>query len=165
MDLVRADEDTTPARSVAGMGDHPCAMALYSAIVTALFKREKTGKGSHVATNLMANGIWASGVLAQAKLCGAKFQKRKPREAALNAVTNHINAGRRWIILSLLSQERQWPAFARCIGREDLVNDEPPLPPEGAPRPVRGADQDPDEAFAGGSAEWRRPRRQRWCSA
>ena len=75
MDLVRADEDTTPARSVAGMGDHPCAMALYSAIVTALYKRETTGKGSHVASNLMANGIWASGVLAQAKLCGAKFER------------------------------------------------------------------------------------------
>ena len=36
MDLVRADENTTPARSVAGMGDHPCAMAFYGAIVTAL---------------------------------------------------------------------------------------------------------------------------------
>ena len=36
MDLVRADTDTTPARSVAGMGDHPCAMAFYGAIVTAL---------------------------------------------------------------------------------------------------------------------------------
>ena len=48
MDLVRADTDTTPARSVAGMGDHPCAMALYGAIVTALYKRERTGKGSHV---------------------------------------------------------------------------------------------------------------------
>ena len=48
MDLVRADTTTTPARSVAGMGDHPCAMALYGAIVTALYKRERTGKGSHV---------------------------------------------------------------------------------------------------------------------
>jgi formyl-CoA transferase len=36
MDLVRADEHTTPARSIAGMGDHPCAMAFYGAIVTAL---------------------------------------------------------------------------------------------------------------------------------
>ena len=61
MDLVRADENTTPARSVAGMGDHPCAMALYGAIVTALYKRERTGKGSHVSSNLMANGVWASG--------------------------------------------------------------------------------------------------------
>ena len=60
MDMVRADTDTTPARSVAGMGDHPCAMALYGAIVTALYKRERTGKGSHVSSNLMANGVWAA---------------------------------------------------------------------------------------------------------
>ena len=60
MDLVRADEHTTPARSIAGMGDHPCAMAFYGAIVTALYKRERTGKGSHVASNLMANGVWAA---------------------------------------------------------------------------------------------------------
>jgi formyl-CoA transferase len=124
MDLVRADLDTTPARSVAGMGDHPCAMALYGAIVTALYRRERTGKGSHVSSNLMANGIWASGVLAQAKLCGAKFQERRPRERALNAVTNHYKCrDGRWLILSLLNEERQWPALARCIGREDFVGD------------------------------------------
>jgi len=124
MDLVRADETTTPARSVAGMGDHPCAMALYGAIVTALYKRGRTGKGSHVSSNLMANGIWANGILAQAKLCGAKFSARRPRERALNAVTNHYRCkDGRWLILSLLNEDRQWPTLARCIGREDLVSD------------------------------------------
>ncbi|MGH6739213.1 MAG: CaiB/BaiF CoA transferase family protein [Bradyrhizobium sp.] len=124
MDLVRADEDTTPARSVAGMGDHPCAMAFYGAIVTALYQRERTGKGSHVASNLMANGIWAASVLAQAKLCGARFSKRRPREQALNAVTNHYKCkDGRWIILSLLNEDRQWPTLARCMGREDLITD------------------------------------------
>jgi crotonobetainyl-CoA:carnitine CoA-transferase CaiB-like acyl-CoA transferase len=124
MDLVRADENTTPARSVAGMGDHPCAMALYGAIVTALYKRERTGKGSHVSSNLMANGVWATGVLAQAKLCGAKFGERRPRERALNAVTNHYKCqDGRWIMLSLLTEDRQWPVLARCIGREDLITD------------------------------------------
>jgi crotonobetainyl-CoA:carnitine CoA-transferase CaiB-like acyl-CoA transferase len=124
MDLVRADEKTNPARSVAGMGDHPCAMALYSAIVTALYKREKTGRGSQVRSNLMANGVWASGVLAQAKLCGARFEERRPRERALNAVTNHYKCrDGRWIILSLLNEERQWPVLAKCLGREDLIAD------------------------------------------
>jgi formyl-CoA transferase len=124
MDLVRADLATTPARSVAGMGDHPCAMALYGAIVTALYKRERTGKGSHVRSNLMANGIWANGILAQAKLCGAKFQERRSREQALNAVTNHYRCrDGRWIIISLLNEDKQWPALARCLGREDLVTD------------------------------------------
>ncbi|MGJ5182100.1 CaiB/BaiF CoA transferase family protein [Bradyrhizobium oligotrophicum] len=124
MDLVRADEDTTPARSVAGMGDHPCAMAFYGAIVTALYQREKTGKGSHVASNLMANGVWAASVLAQAKLCGATFVERRPRERALNAVANHYKCqDGRWIMLSLLNEEKQWPILARCLGRDELIDD------------------------------------------
>jgi crotonobetainyl-CoA:carnitine CoA-transferase CaiB-like acyl-CoA transferase len=124
MDLVRADEHTTPARSVAGMGDHPCAMAFYGAIVTALYKREHTGKGSHVSSNLMANGVWAASVLAQAKLVGAKFLPRRTRENALNAVTNHYQCqDGRWLILSLLNEDRQWPTLAKCLGREDLVGD------------------------------------------
>lgn len=125
MDLVRDGENATPARSVPGMGDHPCAMALYGAIVTALYRRERTGKGAHVRSNLMANGLWASGTLAQAALCGARFQERRPRERALNAVTNHYRCrDGRWIILSLLSEERQWPILAQCLGLEAL-NDDP----------------------------------------
>src|ERR1700755_2224012 len=158
MDLVRADLDTTPARSIAGMGDHPCAMAFYGAIVTALYKRERTGKGSHVSSNLMTNGVWAASVLAQAKLCGAKFGERRPRERALNAVTTHYRCrDGRWIILSLLNEERQWPALARCIGREDLITDV-----RFATKPDRHARsleliQIFDEIFAGKDlAEWRK---------
>ena len=157
MDLVRADEDTTPARSVAGMGDHPCAMALYGAIVTALYRRERSGKGSHVKSNLMANGVWASSVLAQAKLCGAEFQERRPRERARNAVTNHYKCrDGRWLILSLLNEEKQWPALTKCLGREDLKDD-----PRFATKPDRHARSLEligifDEIFAGKDlAEWR----------
>jgi formyl-CoA transferase len=157
MDLVRADEHTTPARSIAGMGDHPCAMAFYGAIVTALYKRERTGKGSHVGSNLMANGVWAASVLAQAKLVGAKFGERRPRERALNAVTNHYQCkDGRWLILSLLNEDRQWPTLARCLEREDLVID-----PRFATKPDRHARSLElikifDGIFAGKPlAEWR----------
>src|SRR5436189_3419491 len=44
MDLVRATEDTTPARPIAGMGDHPCAMAFYGAILTGLYQPQRPGK-------------------------------------------------------------------------------------------------------------------------
>jgi formyl-CoA transferase len=158
MDLVRADTDTTPARSVAGMGDHPCAMAFYGAIVTALYQREKTGKGSHVASNLMANGVWAASVLAQAKLCGAKFGERRPRERALNAVANHYQCkDGRWLILSLLNEEKQFPTLAKCLGREDLIND-----PRFATKPDRHARSVElikilDDTFATRDlAEWRK---------
>ncbi|MEW6768695.1 MAG: CoA transferase [Pseudomonadota bacterium] len=124
MDLVRETDETTPARSMPGMGDHPCAMALFSGIVTALYQREKTGKGTEVRSNLMANGIWSNGIYAQAALCGATFQKRPPRQQALNGVTCHYKcADGRWIILSLLNEEKQFPVFCKVIDREDLLTD------------------------------------------
>lgn len=39
-------------------------------------------------------------------------------------MTNHYRCqDGRWLILSLLNEERQWPALARCLGRQDLIND------------------------------------------
>jgi formyl-CoA transferase len=48
-------------------------MGLYSAIVTGLYRRERTGEGCYVTTSLLGEGIWASAVLVQAALCDAKF--------------------------------------------------------------------------------------------
>jgi formyl-CoA transferase len=106
------------------MGDHASAMSLFGGIVTALYRRERTGKGGKVSTSLMANGVWSNGCFIQATLCGAQVPPRPPREDALNALTNHYHCrDGRWLILSVLNEERQWPTFAQCIGRGDLVND------------------------------------------
>lgn len=157
MDLVRNGAEATPTRSVPGMGDHPCAISLYGAIVTALYQRERTGKGAHVRSNLMANGVWANGTLAQAALCGARFQERRPRERALNALINHYRCrDGRWIILSLLSEERQWPVFAQCLGLEALMDD--PRFPTNAERHRHSVEliEILDKAFATRDlAEWR----------
>jgi len=124
MDQVRPSADTPPARSVPGMGDHPTAMALYAAIVTALLKRERTGQGGHVETSLLANGLWSNACFVQAALCGATFYPRPPREQAPNACTHHYQSGDgRWFILSMLSEERQFPDLARAIGQEHLSED------------------------------------------
>ena len=68
------------ARSVPGMGDHPTAMALYGGIVTALYQREKTGRGDEVRASLMGGGMWANSYYIQAKLCGVSFPPRPPRD-------------------------------------------------------------------------------------
>jgi len=47
------DAGAPPTWPVAGSGDNATAVALYSAIATALYRREKIGKGSYV-TNLAA---------------------------------------------------------------------------------------------------------------
>ena len=40
------DADAPPTWPVGGSGDNATAVGLYSAIVTALYRRERTGKGS-----------------------------------------------------------------------------------------------------------------------
>jgi crotonobetainyl-CoA:carnitine CoA-transferase CaiB-like acyl-CoA transferase len=126
MDLVRPDADSLPARSIPGMGDHPTALALYGAIVTALFHRERTGKGAYVGSSLMASGIWANACMVQAGLDGARFVPRPARSEALNALTNHYRCrDDRWLILavSVAQDEKLWPRFAEALGRPDLAGD------------------------------------------
>jgi crotonobetainyl-CoA:carnitine CoA-transferase CaiB-like acyl-CoA transferase len=157
MDVVRSEAEATPARSVPGMGDHPSAVSLYAAIVTALYRREQSGKGGQVATSLMANGVWSNGYFVQAKLCGASIEPRPRREHAFNALSNHYRCGDgRWLILSLLNEDRQWPALVSCLGRPELLDD-----PLFATRPARHAHARAliailDEIFATRVlAEWR----------
>ncbi len=124
MDGVRSDAKAPPARPLTGMGDHPSGISLYAAIVMALYQRQITGKGAHVGTSLIANGLWSNGVMAQAALCGARFIDRPPREQSLNAFTNYYRCrDGKWLILTILNEERQWPPLAKALGREDLVND------------------------------------------
>jgi crotonobetainyl-CoA:carnitine CoA-transferase CaiB-like acyl-CoA transferase len=124
MDGVRTEATAPPARSLTGMGDHPSGITLYASIVMGLYQRQLTGKGTHVGTSLLANGIWCNGVMAQAALCGARFIDRPPREKSQNAFTNYYRCrDGRWLILTILNEERQWPVFVKCLGREDLQND------------------------------------------
>jgi len=124
MDAVRADVDTAPARSAPGMGDHPSATGLYAAIVTALYRREKTGLGGLVSSSLLANGLWANGCFVQTRLFGEPVPHRPPREEAPNALANHYCCrDGRWFIMALFNEERQLRPLLAAIGREELAND------------------------------------------
>jgi crotonobetainyl-CoA:carnitine CoA-transferase CaiB-like acyl-CoA transferase len=117
MHLVRAGEEATPARSLPGMGDHPSAMATYGAIVTALYQRERTGKGGYVGSSLLANGLWANGCSVQAALCGEKVVPQPPRECGLNGLRVHYRCrDDRWLLLSIAADEWRWEKFKECLG-------------------------------------------------
>lgn len=123
MDLVRNPENP-PAGSMPGMGDHPTAIAMYGAIMTALYRRERTGKGSKVSTSLLANGAWSNAILIQSALTGSRMPERLPREKARNALTNLYQSGdKRWFMLALVREEKLWPRLADAIGKAELLND------------------------------------------
>src|SRR5438105_7981387 len=82
------DAGAPPTLPIAGSGDHATAVALYSAIVTGLYRRETTGKGSYVTTSLLAAGTWAAGIAVQGALCDAKFFPLHDRMNPPNATSN-----------------------------------------------------------------------------
>ena len=116
------DAGVPPTWPVAGSGDNATAVGLYSAIVTALYRRERTGKGSYVTTSLLAEGVWSASVSIQAALCEAKFfaphDRKNPANAALNV---YRAADDTWFVL--LVTPDKLVALAKAIDRTDLLTD------------------------------------------
>jgi crotonobetainyl-CoA:carnitine CoA-transferase CaiB-like acyl-CoA transferase len=117
------DAGAPPTLPPAGSGDHATAVTLFSAIVTGLYRRERTGKGSYVTTSLLAAGVWACGVFVQAALCDATFFPLHDRLKPPNAMLNVYRASDDTWFLIVLTPDK-WPALAKGIGRPDLLTDE-----------------------------------------
>src|ERR1700719_4592087 len=116
------DAGAPPTWPVSGSGDNATAVGIYSAIVTALYRRERTGEGSYVTTSLLAQGVWSASVSIQAALCEAKFfglhDRKHPANAALNV---YRAADDTWFVLIVTPDKLA--AVASAIGRADLLTD------------------------------------------
>jgi crotonobetainyl-CoA:carnitine CoA-transferase CaiB-like acyl-CoA transferase len=116
------DAGAPPTLPVSGSGDHATAVGLYAAIVTALYRRERTGKGSHVTTSLIAQGVWSCAMSVQASLCDAKFYPLHDRKNPPNAIFNvYRTSDDHWFLIVV--QEKDWPALVTGMGRPDLLLD------------------------------------------
>src|SRR5437667_4372656 len=116
------DAGSPPTWPVAGSGDNATAVGLYAAIVTALYRRERTGKGSYVTTSLLAEGVWSASVSIQAALCDAKFfglhDRKNPANAAMNVYRAKDDT---WFVLIITPDKLA--AVAKALGRADLLTD------------------------------------------
>jgi crotonobetainyl-CoA:carnitine CoA-transferase CaiB-like acyl-CoA transferase len=116
------DAGAPPTWPAAGSGDNATATGLYAAIVTALYRRERTGKGSYVTTSLLAEGVWSASVFIQAALCKAEFFGLHDRTHPANAAMNVYRASDdTWFLLVITPNKLA--AVAKAIGREDLLTD------------------------------------------
>jgi crotonobetainyl-CoA:carnitine CoA-transferase CaiB-like acyl-CoA transferase len=116
------DAGAPPTWPVAGSGDNATAVGLYSAIVTALYRRERTGEGSYVTTSLLAEGVWAASVSIQGALCGAHFyglhDRKNPANAAFNVYHSSDDV---WFVLIVTPDKAH--AILDAIGRTDILAD------------------------------------------
>jgi formyl-CoA transferase len=116
------DAGEPPTWPVAGSGDNATAVGIYSAIVTALYRRERTGRGSYVTTSLLAEGIWSASVSIQAALAGAKFYGLHDRKHPANAALNVYRASDgTWFVLIVMPDKLA--AVTKAIGRPELLTD------------------------------------------
>jgi crotonobetainyl-CoA:carnitine CoA-transferase CaiB-like acyl-CoA transferase len=116
------DAGAPPTSPVWGSGDYTTAVAIYAAVTTALYHRERTGRGANVGTSLLAMGVWATGTLVSAALAGGKPYELHDRTAPVNALTNPYRcADGRWIMLA--ARRSALPVLANALGRSELLTD------------------------------------------
>ena len=116
------DAGAPPTLPVPASGDHATATGLYGAIVTGLYRRERTGKGSYVTTSLIAQGAWSCSMSVSAALCGAKFYPLHDRKNPPNAIFNvYRTSDDQWFLI--IVQDKDWPALATGIGHPELLTD------------------------------------------
>ena len=124
MDLMR-QRGTRPTQGLAGMGDHPTALALYGGIVTALLHRERTGEGGMVHSSLLANGLWSASGVAGGVMAGgdmAAFRDAKESPGATMRVYEASDG--RWLQLNMVRNEELLSLLFTALDALHLLADE-----------------------------------------
>jgi crotonobetainyl-CoA:carnitine CoA-transferase CaiB-like acyl-CoA transferase len=127
MDQARPDPDGPPAKAPAASGDHLSALSLFGAVASALYRRERTGRGGYVGSSLLANGAWQNAVLIQAGLVGAEFRPMRKRSEHWNPLNIHYRCSDdRWFMITINPghQALHWAAFAEVMECPELLSDE-----------------------------------------
>ena len=122
---MTAPKGAEPFMRTSGMGDHATSLATVSAILAALYERERTGVGRLVQTSLLATGVylWGSDLAVQLKL--GRVASIRSRDNPINALANHFkSADGHWFVHNPRGGHGGWEAFLKAAGREELITDE-----------------------------------------
>ena len=124
MDFIR-EQGQTPLHAAPGMGDHATAMSMFSAVMTGLYRRERTGQGCQVTTSLAANGLWANGMALQGVIAGLDLGAFRQQKGWRNPLTaSYPTSDGRFVVLAIINFNREWPQLAAALGHPEWAQDE-----------------------------------------
>jgi crotonobetainyl-CoA:carnitine CoA-transferase CaiB-like acyl-CoA transferase len=116
------DAGAPPTVPIPGSGDYAAATGLYAAIVTGLYRRERTGKGTSVGTSLLAEGVWSAGNFVAGALAEGKSYGLHSPTAPTNPLMNpYQTSDGRWFLL--VAQPAHWAVLTQAIGHPELLDD------------------------------------------
>lgn len=109
--------------TIAGFGDHVCAVTLASGICAALLKAKMSGEGDHVTTSLYQAAIF---VLSNGLLC-AEYGREFPRthyDCNSPIMQCYRCKDDEWVFLAVPEYDRMWPVICNnVLGHPELVTD------------------------------------------
>jgi crotonobetainyl-CoA:carnitine CoA-transferase CaiB-like acyl-CoA transferase len=123
MGVSLSEPDAPPMATRIGLGDMPTGGMLAFGIVSALYNREKTGKGDKIEVSLYHAGLWSMGCELAGSVDHDRTKTSVYRPNSLLGTPWQCKDGK-WITLVIASYEKFWPVIAKLIGREDLMYDE-----------------------------------------
>lgn len=122
---MTAPKGMDPFMLRSGFGDHITALATVSAILAALYERERTGEGRLVQTSLLATGAYTVGSDLAVQLKFGKLASNRTRDNPLNPIATFFkSADGRWFVHNPRGGNGGWEAFAKAAGRPELIEDE-----------------------------------------
>ncbi len=121
---ITAPKGSEPFPIRTGMGDHVTSLATVSAILAAVYERERTSVGRLVETSLLRTGVYAIGSDMAIQLRLGKLASTRGRREAVQPLANfYKTADGRWICLLPRQGSIDWPRIAAAAGRPELVDD------------------------------------------
>jgi crotonobetainyl-CoA:carnitine CoA-transferase CaiB-like acyl-CoA transferase len=112
-----------PVKSIVPVADLSSSIYGYAAIMTALFRKQRTGKGQHIDNSMMDVGVSMLTAVGTRYLMTGLVPERNGTEnpQRVPSAAFECSDGR---FLQAVPNQRQWPAFCEVLGRPEWVTDE-----------------------------------------
>lgn len=119
---LRLNPDDSPICPPTGMGDLTTGMPLFGAIMTALFARERTGKGDYVSASLYGTGNWVTSAINS----GTQYFNPWPRSRFTQSPMGQAFETKdgKFVQIFVNEYERYFPIFCKAFNIEDMLDDE-----------------------------------------
>jgi crotonobetainyl-CoA:carnitine CoA-transferase CaiB-like acyl-CoA transferase len=106
------------------LGDVPSGMFLAGGVCAALVRALRTGKGCVVDTSLLNSAMWTLGPdMAYSSITGREMPRANLAAGTMSPLVGiHRTQDSRWLMLSMLDEERYWEPTCRALGLPDLID-------------------------------------------
>ena len=115
------EPDGGPTKITGAIGDFSTGMNAYGQIMTALFYRERTGKGQRIDVNLARTLLWMNGTFDHL-YTGRKRARTGNQDMSLCPYGIFTGKNDEYIVIGAVNV-RLWQQLCRAMDREDLIDD------------------------------------------